>query len=305
MPGRAGSCWGVAMPGWPAAAPSAGSPGRPRRCWRWRTPGRSRRSGRRSGRRRSARSRPSAAVTPTSEVVGARARLGQVEGLRRAQPGRSPAGPTMRSRRERPLPAVLMLSEACPWPFIAIEGIQKKRGLEPAVSNSVPDWVRVGGRVQVPDLVPARGVPVAAAAPDAARVDADVVRGPEGIGAVGALGDHRLEEAVVERVDPADRALCGNRQRLGRRGQGTDELESIGGVPPGSLTLTDVHPVERPGCPGRRRSRRSTPGSIVRGGLGAVRARAEGAADRSEPVDDRAARRRSRSTSGSRRGSSP
>src|SRR6185503_11347046 len=44
---------------------------------------------------------------------------------------------------ERPTPAVLMLSEACPWPLMAIDGIQKKRGLEATVSNSVPDWIRL------------------------------------------------------------------------------------------------------------------------------------------------------------------
>ena len=45
---------------------------------------------------------------------------------------------------KRPTPAVLELSEAWPCPLAAIDGIQKKRGLEAAGSNMVPDWIRLG-----------------------------------------------------------------------------------------------------------------------------------------------------------------
>ncbi len=51
---------------------------------------------------------------------------------------------------KRPVPATLALRDAWPWPFIAIDGIQKYCGLETAVSNSVPDWTSDGVVSRVP-----------------------------------------------------------------------------------------------------------------------------------------------------------
>src|SRR5439155_7077112 len=51
---------------------------------------------------------------------------------------------------KRPTPAVLELSEAWPCPLAAIDGNQKKRGLDAAGSKMVPDWVNVGVVPRVP-----------------------------------------------------------------------------------------------------------------------------------------------------------
>ena len=122
-----------------------------------------------------------------AEVVGARARLGQVEGLRRPRrvacqmARRCDLGRTTVARGahvERGVP-------------LAVHG-DRRHPEEPWVGSSRVEHrprLRQGrSRVQVAHLVPARAVPVAARRADPAGVDADVVRSPERIGPARTLG---------------------------------------------------------------------------------------------------------------------
>jgi hypothetical protein len=65
-------------------------------------------------------------------------------------------------------PAVLVLSDACPCPFIAIEGIQNHLGFEAAGSKSIPDWTRDGVVSRSPSWYQraAARLPVALATPE-------------------------------------------------------------------------------------------------------------------------------------------
>ena len=116
-------------------------------------------------------------------------------------PSASPQTAQEATPAERPDPAVLVLSEAWPCPFTAIDGMKKNAGFDGAVSNTVPDWVRAGVR-EVAELVPPPAVAVAARSTVTAGVDPDVVRRPQRNVAIRIPPDHRLEQAVVERVDP-------------------------------------------------------------------------------------------------------
>ena len=99
------------------------------------------------------------------------------------------------------VPAMVKPSTAWPWPVTVTEGIQywREAASVAALSNTVPDCTSVGvvvrfwnsyQRVALRDCGGGVG--------DAGRAHPEVVGRPQP-----AVADHRLEEPVVERVEPA------------------------------------------------------------------------------------------------------
>src|SRR4249919_2848493 len=119
-----------------------------------------------------------------------------------------------------------------------MEGIQKNRGLEPAVSNIVPDCVRVGVVFRLPtwyQRAASRSPPAAPAPLELTRIlcavqSESVPPGPSATIA----SKKRSSSASIPPTAP----FAGTESGWAVVGRAIDELESVGEAPPGLVTLT-------------------------------------------------------------------